>query len=228
MFAYGICAGTSGKLERIALPALLKFCPDSPVLLEKDSESIFKAYNRLLDQAKLYDPPLEGLILLHDDTEILENIETALREAFSKPDVAVVGAVGGVGLRSVSWSRARKTFGIAPDIYHGQNDHGGGSHAVDTVDGLLLALSPWAIENLRFDETRFTGFHAYDADICMQAKAMGKFVRVEELKILHHTKGGFGDIRRHRISDDAFRRKWSIPLDNWLYRLSRRLRNLNY
>ena len=126
------------------------------------------------------------------------------------------------------WSRARETFGRAPDAFSGENLHSSGETDVDTVDGLFLALSPWALRNLVFDEETYTGFHAYDADICMQARSAGRRVRVLQLDLFHHTKGGFGDKAQHRAADDAFRRKWDIPLDSHLYRLHRRIRNLEY
>jgi GT2 family glycosyltransferase len=83
-------------------------------------------------------------------------------------------------------------------------------HDVDAVDGLLLVLSPWAVRNLRFDEDRFTGFHGYDADICFQARAAGKRVVVDEIAVVHHTKGGYGDLDAYRRCDQAFRAKWGL------------------
>ena len=47
----------------------------------------------------------------------------------------------------------------------------GSSGEVDMVDGYLLILSRWAINELRFDERDVgPGFHGYDADICFQAR----------------------------------------------------------
>jgi GT2 family glycosyltransferase len=56
---------------------------------------------------------------------------------------------------------------------------------VDTVDGLLLVLSPWAVRNLRFDES-LGRFHGYDLDFCLQARAAGRKVVTADLKIVHH------------------------------------------
>ena len=227
MFAYGICVGATGKYETFAKPSLRKFAPGQPCIERGNQSSIFKAYNSILDEARNLDG-LEGLVLLHDDVELLSPIDDILRAEFADESVAIVGAIGGRGLRSVRWSRASLTFGRAPDPINGENDHGRGHFDVDTVDGLLLALSPWAVGNLRFDVATFAGFHGYDADICMQARRMGKRVRVADLALFHHTKGGFGDGGNHRAADDAFRRKWDIPLDPVLHRLRRRLRGHVY
>ena len=58
--------------------------------------------------------------------------------------------------------------------------------AVDSIDGFVMAFSPWAIENLRFDESFGGKLHGYDFDICMQARAAGKKVLVTDLKVVHH------------------------------------------
>ena len=49
---------------------------------------------------------------------------------------------------------------------------------VDSVYGLLLALSPWAVRNLRFDESLGPRY-GHDFDLCAQARAAGRKVRAE-------------------------------------------------
>jgi 2-polyprenyl-3-methyl-5-hydroxy-6-metoxy-1,4-benzoquinol methylase len=93
-------------------------------------------------------------------------------------------------------------------------DFGGGTHDVDTVDGLMMVLSPWAVRNLRFDDARFTGFHGYDADFCFQARRAGRRVVVDDIDVIHHTKGGYGDEQAFRRSDDAWRAKWITSRDS--------------
>jgi GT2 family glycosyltransferase len=56
---------------------------------------------------------------------------------------------------------------------------------VDTLDGLLLVLAPWAVRNLRFDEL-LGRFHGYDFDFCLQVRAAGRKVATADLKIVHH------------------------------------------
>ena len=56
---------------------------------------------------------------------------------------------------------------------------------VDTIDGFMMALSPWAVRELRFDEG-LGQFHGYDFDICLQARAAGKKVVAEDIKVIHH------------------------------------------
>ena len=54
------------------------------------------------------------------------------------------------------------------------------------LDGFVMAFSPWAIENLRFDETLGQPLHGYDFDICMQARAAGKKVITADFRVIHH------------------------------------------
>ena len=80
---------------------------------------------------------------------------------------------------------------------------------VDALDGLLLVLSPWAVRELRCDTETFTGFHAYDMDLCFQARKAGQRVVTAPLNVFHHTKGGYGDAAAWQAADAAFRRKWT-------------------
>jgi hypothetical protein len=61
----------------------------------------------------------------------------------------------------------------------------GNTGEVDTIDGLVIAMSPWAVRELRFDES-LGQFHGYDLDICLQARAAGKRVVTQDFKVVHH------------------------------------------
>ena len=57
--------------------------------------------------------------------------------------------------------------------------------AVDTLDGFVLVMSPWAVRTLRFDES--LGFlYGHDFDICQQARAAGRSVVTADLAVRHH------------------------------------------
>ena len=56
---------------------------------------------------------------------------------------------------------------------------------VDNLDGFLIGLTPWAIQNLRFDESLGKS-HGYDADLCLQAREAGRKVVTADLKVVHH------------------------------------------
>jgi hypothetical protein len=209
MIAFAACVGSEEKFRTLAQPGLRLACePDSLVAEVTTGSSIFSAYNEVLDAFAERDD-LEALVLLHEDLEIVDSDFCGkVRGRLADPGVAIVGVIGARGVSGLAWwegegrGRCLESRGLV--------DFGGGAHDVDTVDGLLMALSPWAVRNLRFDEQRFSGFHGYDADLCFQARAAGKRVVVDEIGVVHHTKGGYGDMEAYAACDRAFRAKWGL------------------
>jgi GT2 family glycosyltransferase len=206
MIAFGVCVGSAERFRRVALRGLeLAAEPDSLVMETSTEDSICEAYNEVLETlAGRHD--LEALVLLHDDAEIVDpHFCAKLRRGLADGEPAVVGVIGARGVTSLRWwkndgvGRVRETLRLI-DF--------GGSGQVDAVDGLLLALSPWAVRNLRFDTQRFRGFHGYDVDYCFQARAAGRRVVVENLEVIHHPQGGYKDEAAFAEADEAFRRKW--------------------
>jgi hypothetical protein len=173
--------------------------PDSQVLARPATGSIFQSYNRVIEEAARLDD-LEALVLLHQDTEIVDrDFCRKVRQALEDPDVGVVGCVGAIGVRSIAWwegSVAQASF------IHRYAEHGGGdlpafswdwdeappyarTGEVDTVDGFLLALSPWTVENIRFDES-LGQLHGYDFDFCLQVREAGRKVMTADFRAIHH------------------------------------------
>jgi hypothetical protein len=161
--------------------------------------SIFRNFNTIIDRVADHED-LEALVLVHQDAEIVdEDFCDRLRRALEDPEVAIVGCAGAVGVRSIAWWEGSVTWA---SLEHRYRESGGGAlagagwnrenvppHAstgeVDSIDGLLIAMSPWAVRNLRFDES-LGQFHGYDFDICLQARAAGKKVVTADLKVIHH------------------------------------------
>ena len=125
---------------------------------------------------------LEALVLVHQDAEIMDaDFCATIREALRDPMTGLVGCVGAIGVRSIAWWEASVTCASFINRY---DEHGGGdllsfSYAwdeapayarlgeVETLDGFVLALSPWVVSNVRFDES-LGQFHGYDLDFCLQ------------------------------------------------------------
>lgn len=173
--------------------------PDSQVLSLPAAGSLFASYNRLMDSVVARED-LEALVLLHQDTEIVDRDFCAkARAALSDPEVGVVGCVGALGVRSIAWwegSVAQASF------IHRYAEHGGGdlpafswdwgeappyarTGEVDTVDGFLLVLSPWVVSNVRFDES-LGQIHGYDFDFCLQVRSAGRRVVTADFRAVHH------------------------------------------
>jgi hypothetical protein len=201
MIAFGCAVTRPDDYDRWARPGIdLAREPDSAVFANSSSGSIFRAYNLLLDQAAEHED-LEALALVHQDVEITDGEFCAkVRQAFSDPQVAVAGCVGAVDARTMAWWEGAVTWASFTHRYY---EHGGGelpaftmgaasappayAHLgeVDTIDGFIMVLSPWAVRNLRFDES-LGQFHGYDFDFCMQARAAGRKVITADLKVVHH------------------------------------------
>jgi hypothetical protein len=202
MIAFGVAVTRSEDYERWAGPGIDRASEaDSAVYANSSPGSIFRAYNLLLDQAAAH-ADLEALALLHQDVEIDDDdLCGKLRAVFSDPEVAIVGCVGARDARTMAWWEGAVTWASFTHRYY---EHGGGilpafamspdteplpAYArlgeVDTIDGFIMVLSPWAVRNLRFDES-LGQFHGYDFDICMQARAAGRKVVTADLKVWHH------------------------------------------
>jgi hypothetical protein len=141
-------------------------------------------------------------VLVHQDAEIVDaDLCERLREAFADPDVGLVGCVGAVGVRSIAWWEASVTLASFVNRYE---DHGGGdlesfswnrdtapayaqTGEVETLDGFVLALSPWVVGNVRFDE-RLGSFHGYDLDFCLQVREAGRKVVTADFRAIHHRR----------------------------------------
>jgi hypothetical protein len=204
MFAFA-CAVTDDELyARCALPGFeLAAEPDTEIVAHPADGSIFRSYNMLLNRAlERFGPDgLEALILVHQDAEIIDpDFLAKVREALREPDVAIVGCAGALDVRSIAWWEGSVTWA---SFTHKFDDFGGGeipalswvperippyaeTGPVDSLDGFVMAFSPWAIENLRFDESIGTALHGYDFDICMQAKEAGKKVVTAPMRVVHH------------------------------------------
>jgi len=173
--------------------------PDSQVFAYQAAGSIFRSYNLILERAAALDD-LEALVLVHQDAEIADpEFCRKLRRALADPEVGVVGCVGAVGVRNIAWWEGSVTWG---SFTHRYQEMGGGdlpalsweseglpsfAHTgeVETVDGFVLAVSPWTARNVRFDES-LGQLHGYDFDFCLQVRAAGRKVVTEDLKVIHH------------------------------------------
>ncbi len=195
MIAFGCAIGEAEPYLRYAKPGVERAKEaDSQILAYAAVNTIVRSYNLLLDSAAGLED-LEALVLVHPYTEIAEGrFCEQVREALSDPEVAVVGAAGAQGVRTIAWWEGEVS--CSDRFLYAYHDHGGGTlkgipwtvnhpapAEVDAVDGFLLVLSPWAVANLRFDEELMLS-HGYDVDFCLQAKTAGKRVRTANFGVV--------------------------------------------
>jgi Glycosyltransferase like family len=202
MIAFGCVISDSELYERYAKSGIrLAAAPDSAVFAQASPGSVARIYNLILDQAAER-ADLEALVLVQERAEILDRgLCEKVRRAFGDPDVAVVGCAGAVGVRSIAWWEGTVTWASSvyrddelgreefpPLTFAGDNGHAGPephTGEVDAVDGVLMAISPWAVRNLRFDESLGPRY-GYEFDFCLQARAAGRKVLTEDLKVAHY------------------------------------------
>jgi hypothetical protein len=201
MIAFGSAVTKPDMYERCAGRGIeLAKEPDTVVLAQPAQGSIFRNYNRIMEQAAQFED-LEALVLIHQDAEIVNaDFCTQVRHALRDPDVGVVGCVGAVGVRNIAWWEGSVTwasfvhrYGLEPDEEFPSlcwNEDNLPPYArlgdVDTVDGFVLVLSPWVVRNIRFDEGLGQALHGYDFDFCLLVRAAGRRVVTENFRVIHH------------------------------------------
>jgi len=227
VIVYACAIAQESKFDRFAMRGIERAGGPGPRVIElRERDSLFSAYNEVL-QRVAGEPDVEALVLLHEDTEIRdERFEDKARTTLADESIAVAGAIGGSGVHDIDWwvhdelvgsvllrvLKPLETYGTR--LYRpGEVLVGpGGEGEVDVVDGFLLVLSPWAIRELRFDESLGPGFHGYDADLSYQARERGKRVVVIDTSVAHHQDRlgpGNGPGREQwKRAHIAFRRKW--------------------
>jgi hypothetical protein len=197
--------------------------PDSRTLAFSAQGSIFSSYNAILDQAAQMQG-LEALVLLHQDAEIADpGFCVKLRAALADPEVGVVGCVGSVGVRSIAWWEGSVTWasfvhryaelegGDVPSLTWNEAQRAPYARLgeVDTVDGFVLALSPWVVENIRFDESLGQALHGYDLDFCLQVREAGRKVVTADFKVIHnHSLELASDLEHWAEANIAVAEKW--------------------
>jgi Glycosyltransferase like family len=174
--------------------------PNSLVIPNSAAGSIFRSYNLIMDSVRDRDD-LEALVLVHQDAEIVDRDFCAkVRETLSDPEVGVAGCVGALDVRSIAWWEGSVTWA---SFIHRYRELGGGdipsvswdnsnlppyarTGEVDSLDGFVLAISPWAVRNIRFDEGLGQQMHGYDFDFCLQVREAGRKVVTADFKVIHH------------------------------------------
>jgi hypothetical protein len=200
MIAFGSAITKPHLYQRYAEVGIRRAAePDSEVIALPSVGSIFASYNAVIEQAAAL-PDLEALVLVHQDAEIVDaDFCARIRRVLADPEVGVVGCVGAIDVRSIAWWEGSVTLA---SFVHRYDDHGGGDlpafswvwdeappyarlGKVDTLDGFVLVLPRWTVDNLRFDES-LGQFHGYDFDFCLQVRAADRKVMTADFRAIHH------------------------------------------
>jgi hypothetical protein len=196
MIAFGVAIAEPDPYRRYAEPGIRRVAePDSEVMAFASVGPLARTYNLLLDAAAAHDD-LEALVLLDPQVEIVDpRFCGAVRDALRDPAVAVAGCAGASGVRTIAWWEGDAS---AAPVVHRYEEHGGGEfrgfgwarpgppgQRVDSVDGMLMVLSPWAVQTVRFDE-RLRLSVGFDLDYCRQVREADRAVVTADLRVVHH------------------------------------------
>jgi hypothetical protein len=230
VIVYGCAVTDADAFASYAEPgiqALVENDPASELLAFASVGTIYRNYNLIRERVADRDD-LEALVLVHQDAEITDpQCSQKIRASLADPDVAIVGCAGAVGVRSIAWWEGAVTWA---SFTHRYEEMGGGEipgvswrardtpgyaslGEVDAVDGFVMALSPWTVRNLSFDES-LGARHGYDLDLCLQARAAHKKVVTADIKVVHHhSLDLIADPERWIEAHIAVAEKWSGVLD---------------
>jgi protein O-GlcNAc transferase len=167
------------------------------IIIIRDARSLAEAYNRGIDRAVG-----DVFIFSHDDIEFLNASAwlPRLRNHLDKFDI--VGLAGTTRMISSAWASAGPpyTFGQIAEL-DGQtapyrvlicSAPAPAIPGIQGLDGLFFAVKRKVVEQIRFDEQNFDGFHCYDTDFTYQAYLAGfKLAVATDLFVLHASQGHF-------------------------------------
>lgn len=210
VIAFGCAIEDVDAFERYAAHGIERARePDSELHLIGAMPNRARSWNLLLDLAARAGEELEGLVLLHPHCELLdERLLATLRTTFADESVAIAGCAGASGVRSLAWWEGKV---VSADVRLRYQEHGGGEvqrwelfeplpppAEVDAVDSCALFLSPWAVQNLRFDESLESSIGC-ELDLCLEARSRGKRVVVVPTALAF-----YGDLKFAKKNDPAW------------------------
>ncbi len=218
MITFGTCSGFPEKLAQIAEPGLALSM--SREIYRRDVREsagcdLFVHYEAMMRVAR--QEKAEALVLMHDDLEWKDpKLAQKIRTLLEDPSIAIVGLIGSRGARTLAWWEGERKGRVTDDLV-GLHQYGfdGLKNGpllyadVDKIDGMVIILSPWALESLSLVDTGYVGFHGYADELCSQALAKGKRVVVANIEAHHHSKGGVvGEQKDWIASNERWRQRW--------------------
>jgi SAM-dependent methyltransferase len=144
--------------------------------------------------------------LFMTDTDVVGKIRKLLLDE----NVAIAGLEGASNIHGLAWWECERRGFLGDEI--SQTRFSGGRQSVDVIDGSFIVLNKWALQNLRFDARISSSFDGIAQDLCMQARAAGKSVVVDDIDALSVDVRRFTTVEFYRWAETEFRNKWSASL----------------
>jgi glycosyltransferase involved in cell wall biosynthesis len=195
-----VCSIDDNKFQKLVISIKNTFSKAVQVIRIADARSLAEGYNRGIHYANG-----KIIIFCHDDIEFLNsNVDEIIEKDLKKFDI--VGVAGTCRLIQGAWISAGQPF-VHGQVAHKDSEHGDGItlclyglgrdntivNGVQALDGLFIAMNRYVLDDLRFDETLFTGFHLYDLDYTYAAYLKGYRIAIDHrIHLIHDSIGRFG------------------------------------
>ncbi len=198
MIAFACVVAEAEPFDRFAGPGMSFAAEaDSEMVVLASIHPAARSLNLALDAASSM-PDLEALVIVDTYTELQDaDFCAKVRRELQDPDVAILGVLGASNFRGTAWWEGDVR---GSPVEHRYRELGGGTTVVypwipissyievgevDAVNEMVMVLSPWAVQHLRFDEQLHLR-HGVEIDLCHQARAHGRKVLVAPFSVRYH------------------------------------------
>ena len=202
MLSIIICSINPEKFELVS-KNYAELLGDAPfeIIGIHDAQSLCEGYNRGIIQSRG-----DILIFCHDDIEIISpDFYPRLRQYLQVYDV--VGCAGTSHLVASNWGYAGDPYLHGTVAYPVTGNEWPGNRfdlsvwgeinsvvveGIQALDGFFFAVTRRVVNEIRFDEQNFDGFHIYDTDFTFAAYLAGfKLAVCNDILIAHQSRGNY-------------------------------------
>ena len=185
-------------------------------------QSIFEKYNYAIEAIKDFNSldsfkDDDVIVFLHSDVSVKDEfIEEKLNYVFENDkELGMVGVYGTTLLTENGgwWMADRSVYGRGHIIQgmpnkteHHMVDRIGYFDDVVSIDGCFMAIRGSVLEEFRFDEYNYDGYHFYDVDTSLQIGSLGYKIAVVDILIRHESEGPL---------DQGWERNRNICMNKW-------------
>lgn len=201
----------ANKMTTNCIDGLLKNTTNPKIVLYKNDIGWLKACNKIMKETQ------DDVILLNDDTYVVSDIVTALREAAYADER--IGIVGGMALAPNGETVIN--FGIYMGVDGNSAHIGFGKQANEfqapenrkAVEGSCMYIKREVIDRIGFFDEGFGMGYREEVDFCFRAREAGyKVISTPDAQYVHFVSQTNGPLGIKNDTFDYFMKKWSTKL----------------
>lgn len=207
MISYIVASNDTEVLNRNLIQSLYDKDNKEDQIIVVDETSIFRAYNAGIKKAKN-----KIKCFIHNDVIVL-NVDLLRKSIINEctNDRGIIGVIGTKNKNSIPWwEPPTDCCGSVVDGRLGLIKFDDGGCECSLLDGLLLATN----QDIEFDE-RYSGFHIYDHDICMEMMKRGYknyCLKNGRSLVFHNTKNttDVNKLNLFQVNTHIYKNKWGL------------------